>query len=167
MSTHAKKSKRNGQTVNGRVAGAAAPALAARRSAKPSTRGTVRSRVMALPEIVNVKHAPDPDVLGRLRKLVDTFGHNQTAALLTVDRSQLSRCLKGTEKVSVDLARRVLDLDYVIARAIQIMHDDEVGPWLLAPEPLLGGAVPLNVLRLSGSSRVIGALDGIRAGAFA
>jgi uncharacterized protein (DUF2384 family) len=150
-------------TPSGRAVAAAAHVVAPACPAKPRAS---RTTLVSLPEVVRVKRVPDRDVPGRLERLVNTFGHNQTAALLAA-RSQLSRCTKGTEKISAELECRIIDLDFVITRALQVMHADEVGPWLLAPEPLLGNAVPLNVLRLSGPARVIAALDSIRAGAFA
>ncbi|MDP9017928.1 MAG: MbcA/ParS/Xre antitoxin family protein [Candidatus Eremiobacteraeota bacterium] len=55
----------------------------------------------------------------------------------------------------------------MIDRALQVMNGDEIGPWLNEPEPLLGNSVPMNVLTIAGPSRVIRALDGIGAGAFA
>jgi uncharacterized protein (DUF2384 family) len=103
----------------------------------------------------------------QLQRLVDTLGNNQAAGLLRVDKSQLSRCLAGKERISADLARRISDLAYILNRALQVMYADEVGPWLVEPEPLLGGSIPLNVLALSGPARLIAALDGIEAGAFA
>ena len=107
------------------------------------------------------------DVKKKLARLVATFGQNATAGLLTLDAGQMRRCLKGQEKISSTIAQRIVDLEYVVDRALAVFHPDEVGPWLSQPEPLLGGAIPLNVLALRGSSPVIAALSRIGAGAFA
>jgi hypothetical protein len=53
------------------------------------------------------------------------------------------------------------------ARALELMQPDEIGPWLMEPEPFLGGSIPINVLQLSGPVRVIQALEARAAGAFA
>jgi uncharacterized protein (DUF2384 family) len=77
----------------------------------------------------------------KLSRLVKSFGQNATAELV--------------------------DLEYVLDRALRIFYPDEAGPWLTQPEPLLGGAIPLNVLVLRGAAPVVAALTRIGAGAFA
>jgi len=107
------------------------------------------------------------DVVVKLERLVATFGQNASAGLLGLDAGQMRRCLKGQEKVSAPITQRIVDLEYVVDRALRVFYPDEVGPWLSQPEPLLGDAIPLNVLVLRGSSPVIAALSRIAAGAFA
>jgi hypothetical protein len=107
------------------------------------------------------------DVTVKLDRLVATFGQNATAGLLALDAGQLRRCLKGQESISAPIAQRIVDLEYVVDRALRVFHPDEVGPWLSEAEPLLGGAIPLNVLVLRGSAPVIAALSRIAAGTFA
>jgi hypothetical protein len=105
-------------------------------------------------------------VNGDLERIVEILGLNQTARVLDVDRSQLSRCMRGAEGISSTLALRITNLQYVLTRALQIMHADEVGPWLTEGEPLLGGSIPLNVLAIDGPAAVIAALDALASGAF-
>lgn len=113
-------------------------------------------------------HASDEFVVGpKLDRIVRAVGLSTAADVLGVDRSQLNRCRAGRESMSPELTRRITDVEYVLDRALHILWPDEVGPWLTEPEPLLGGSIPLNVLALEGPARVINALDGIRAGAFA
>jgi len=69
--------------------------------------------------------------------------------------------------MSAEVTRRIVDVEYLLDRALRVMHADEIGPWLTQPEALLGGSVPLNVLILKGAGAVVAALDGIAAGAFA
>jgi uncharacterized protein (DUF2384 family) len=116
---------------------------------------------------LNVDAAQAFDVNEKLGRLVATFGQNATSRLLTWDAGQMRRCLKREEKISAPIAQRIVDLEYVVDRALSIFYPDEVGPWLSQPEPLLGGAIPLNVLALRGSAPVIAALSRIGAGAFA
>jgi hypothetical protein len=99
--------------------------------------------------------------------LTDLLGHNRTAALLDVDKSRLTRCITGKENYGADLVRRIYNLHYIVIRALELMQHDEIGPWLMEPEPFLGGSVPINVLQLSGPVRVIQALEARAAGAFA
>lgn len=103
----------------------------------------------------------------QLAYLIAAFGNNGAASLLDVDPSQLSRVARKKEAISLTLSRRIADLSYVLARASKVLHADEIGPWLRSPEPLLGGGVPLNVLRLHGAGRVVDSLDAREAGAFA
>jgi uncharacterized protein (DUF2384 family) len=79
----------------------------------------------------------------------------------------MRRCFKREEKSSAPIAQRIIDLEYVVDCALSIFHPDEVGPWLSQPEPLLGGAIPLNVLDLRGSAPVVAALSRIGAGILA
>jgi len=101
------------------------------------------------------------------KSLTDLLGHNRTAALLDVDKSRLTRCMNGQENYGADLVRRIYNLHYILVRALEVMQPDEVGPWLMESEPLLGDSIPMNVLRLSGAVRVIQALEARAAGAFA
>lgn len=132
--------------------------------------GTGRSfSPLVAPTAVRIKKSVNPAGLvdRDLKRIVEILGLNQTARVLEVDRSQLSRCVRGTESISPALALRITNLQYVLTRALQIMHADEVGPWLTEGEPLLGGSIPLNVLAIDGPARVIAALDALVAGAFA
>ena len=103
----------------------------------------------------------------KLSRLVKSFGQNVTAELLALDAAQMRRCIKGQERISPVIAQRIVDLEYVLDRALRLFYPDEVGPWLTQPEPLLGGAIPLNVLVLRGAAPVVAALTRIAAGAFA
>jgi hypothetical protein len=102
-----------------------------------------------------------------LERIVEILGQNQAARILDVDRSQLSRCIRGAEGIGSTLAVRITNLQYVLTRALQVMHADEVGPWLTEGEPLLGGSIPLNVLAIDGPAPVVAALDALVSGAFA
>jgi uncharacterized protein (DUF2384 family) len=107
------------------------------------------------------------DVREKLRRLIRSFGQNTTAGLLGIDAGQMRRCLKEQEKISFAIAQRIVDFEYVLDRALSVFYPDEIGPWLSQPEPLLGGAIPLNVLVLRGTAPVVAALSRIAAGSFA
>lgn len=100
----------------------------------------------------------------KLQRLIKAFSLSAAAEILDIDKAQLSRCARGAEPISNELARRISDVEYVLERALRVMHEDEIGPWLIAPEPLLGETTPLNALALQGTGPVIAALDGIYAG---
>lgn len=102
-----------------------------------------------------------------LRRLIRTFGNSGLARLLGVDRAQVSRWNHGKDPMSFDMRTRVIDLAYVLDRALQLMAPEVVEDWLVGSEPLLGGARPIDVLFLKGLAPLIGALDGIYAGAYA
>ncbi len=134
-----------------------------RRRATPATWNVRADRVIELKLNASEAFAVEP----KLERVVNALGLSAAADILDVDKSQLNRCLKGQERISPALARRISDVEYIIDRALQVMNPEDVGPWLASPEPLLGNSVPMNVLTLSGPARVIGAIDAIAAGAFA
>lgn len=138
--------------------------MAMRLRAPKAARWTPRNgRVIVLSDAALKNFAAQP----KLARIVETLGLSAAADVLDVDKSQLRRCVHGDEGISAELTRRISDLEFVLDRALQVMNPEEVGPWLANPEPLLGNSVPMNVLTLSGPSRVIGALDAIGAGTFA
>ena len=59
----------------------------------------------------------------------------------------------------------ILDLDYVIARAVRVIHPDKIGAWLTYQVPTLGWARPIDVLASVGPEAVTHALDIIEEGA--
>lgn len=135
--------------VMGSVVGAASPTQALR--ASRAARGTglldlsVRAKTIA-------------DAVG---------GQGQLAAMLEVNKSQPSHWIKGTEKPNPGNARQIVDLEYVVARIQLLWPASMVGPWLTAPNPFLGQARPIDVLRLRGSQPVIEALDAEASGVYA
>ncbi len=100
----------------------------------------------------------------KLQRVIKALGLVGAAEVLDVDKGQLSRCAHGTEAIGYELARRVSEVEYVLERALRVMHEDEVGPWLISPEPLLGNSTPLNTLVLQGAAPVTQALESLYAG---
>lgn len=90
------------------------------------------------------------------------------ASWLGVARSQPGRWLVGKEYPSPVAAGLLLDLAYVAARGRRTWSTaTAVRSWLTGSEPLLDGAVPLDVLKRDGPRRLIAALDAEMAGSFA
>lgn len=112
----------------------------------------------------DAKAAGYNDVLQALRRLVKLLGNNQLGALLGVAKSQPSRWLRR-DPVAPENERRILDLDYVIARALRVIHPDKIGAWLTYQVPTLGWARPIDVLAAAGPEAVTIALDVIEEGA--
>lgn len=136
----------------------------------PSTRTFRAARWQVRPDrVIQLKpSAPERfEVMVKLQRIIDSLSLAAAADVLGIDRSQLDRCRKGKEAISAELNRRITDVEYILDRALHVMHPDEVGPWLTEAEPLLGGSIPLNVLTLKGTGPVVAALDGVAAGAFA
>lgn len=135
------------------------PAAAQRRSRLTAWIPRPRAHLAVLPGSARELRV-DP----KLKRIVKVLGLSAAADLLDIDKAQLSRCARGAEPISIELARRISEVEYVLERATRVMHEDEIGPWLTSPEPLLGNATPINTLALRGSGPVIGALQGIFAG---
>jgi hypothetical protein len=102
----------------------------------------------------------------RLDRLVGDFGNNRVAELLDVSRSQPSRWRQGKEQLSPESRRRLLDLDYVLSRLLQIYYLPDAEIWLTSFNAHLGGR-PVDVLRLRGVGPVIQAIDAEAEGAYA
>ena len=102
----------------------------------------------------------------RLERLVQELGSNRVAGLLGVNRSQPTRWRSGQERISADSQRRLLDLDYVMARLLQLLPREQAEIWLTSANAHLG-ARPIDVLRLRGAADVVAAIDVEAQGAYA
>ena len=107
------------------------------------------------------------DVRPLLARIVDALGTNAAARMLDVDRGQVSRWGAGSEPVSAEMGRRIVDLHDVLTRILRIYPPDAASLWLVGSEPLLGGGRPIDVLANEGASPVIRSIDGIWQGAYA
>ena len=135
-------------------------------NAKKRTRKTPwRPAISRLVVRADAKSAGYNDPTQALRRLVKLLGNNQLGALLGVAKSQPSRWRRG-ESIGAENERRILDLDYVIARALRVIYPDEIGAWLTYQVPTLGWARPIDVLVTEGPDAVVRALDIIEEGAF-
>lgn len=94
----------------------------------------------------------------RLEKLIANLGNNRVAELLGVSPSQPSRWSRGDERVSPENQRSLLDLDYVMARLLQLFPKEQADVWLASHNAHLG-ARPVDVLQLRGASSVVAAID--------
>jgi uncharacterized protein (DUF2384 family) len=103
----------------------------------------------------------------RTELLTRTLGATKLARLLGVAKSQPTRWRKGHEAPSGDSARRLVDLDIVVARAQLLFTDEVVAIWLESSNQHLGGRSPIDVLRWRGPSEVLDALDAEMAGGYA
>lgn len=111
---------------------------------------------------------PEPlaDVRPLLARMVKAYGHNTVARLLDVDPAMITRWNRKA-KISGAMARRILDLHAVLARALQVFAPEVATRWLVGHEPFLNDARPIDVLAIRGAGPLIEALDGIAAGAYA
>jgi uncharacterized protein (DUF2384 family) len=131
----------------------------------------VRRSLAWLPETGNIVFRESAESLENLSpllsRIIDALGTNAAARLLGADRAQVSRWNSGTEAISAEMGRRMVDLHFVLTRILRVLSREAAAMWLGGSEPLLGGARPIDVLAAEGASRVIRAIDGIEQGAFA
>ena len=100
--------------------------------------------------------------------LIEAFGSaSAVAELLEVSRSQPGRWKSGVETPGPAASALLVDLDHVMARATLLWPTEVAKRWLVGSEPFLGGARPIDALRLRGSREVIEALDAVTSGAYA
>lgn len=102
----------------------------------------------------------------RLDAVVQRLGNNQTAEVIGVSRSQPSRWRSGAEGIGPENQRRILDLDYVLARLSRLFPPEQAHIWLESQNAHLG-ARPIDVLKLRGPEAVIAAIDAEEQGAYA
>jgi uncharacterized protein (DUF2384 family) len=131
----------------------------------------VRRSLTWLPDTGNIVFRESAESLENLSpllsRIIDALGTNAAARLLGADRAQVSRWNSGTEAISAEMGRRMVDLHFVLTRILRVLSREAAAMWLGGSEPLLGGARPIDVLAAEGASRVIRAIDGIEQGAFA
>lgn len=105
--------------------------------------------------------------IAELKRLVQAVGQAGAARLLGVGLPHVNKILSGKERISPELLRRIVSVNYVITIALQWFYPDEVAGWLTNPEPLLGGRDPLGVLVQEGPQPLIDAIEARIAGSYA
>lgn len=101
-----------------------------------------------------------PQTAVRTAFLIDALGSGaEVARLLGVHRSQPSQWRSGKEAPSPKTERQLLDLDYVVAKALQIWPAATALEWFHGSNDSLDGARPIDVLKRRGSPEVIKALE--------
>lgn len=96
----------------------------------------------------------------RVALLIESLGSGaEVARLLDVNRSQPSQWRRGNEQPGPRTSQLLLDLDYVVAKARQAWSGRAAVDWLTGANSALDGARPIDVLRSSGITEVIRALD--------
>jgi uncharacterized protein (DUF2384 family) len=81
-----------------------------------------------------------------LARIVDELGTNPISRMLGADRAQVSRWMSGTEAISIERGRRIVDLHDVLTRIMRVYPTTAAALWLVGSEPLLGGARPIDVV---------------------
>ena len=102
----------------------------------------------------------------RLALLLRELGNNRLAGLLDVSPSQPSRWKSGEERIGAENQRRLIDLDYVMARLLRLYPRAQAEIWLTSHNVHLGSR-PVDVLRLRGAAPVVQAIDAEAEGAYA
>lgn len=104
--------------------------------------------------------ADDPLAPARTRWLADVVGGGaRLAELLGVSASQTSRWAAGQERPGIQVAPLLIDLEHVLARARLVWAEPAASTWMVSVNAHLGGARPVDVLRLNGPGPVLDALD--------
>jgi hypothetical protein len=100
--------------------------------------------------------------------LIDYYGGvTKLATVLDVAKSQPSRWKSGVEVPSLATAKKILDLEAVLRRALLLWEPQVARIWLESSNAYLDHARPIDVLMTRGPSEVIEALDSALAGGYA
>lgn len=119
-------------------------------------------------EAKTLKALPAWRPVERTQFLIDTVGGvTKLARTLGVSASQPSRWRSGEEVPSPEIASKLLDLDHVVALAVQAWDPAVVMDWMTTANGFLDSAQPIDVLLQRGSSEVIDALKATISGAYA
>ena len=103
----------------------------------------------------------------KLRRLIDTLGgQSEVARLLHVDRSRVSRWLRGEEPDPKNMAR-LEALEYVLSRLLRTMHPSTARKWLRGFNAHLGDRRPLYLLEHGRVAEVLAALEQDELGSYA
>lgn len=109
----------------------------------------------------------DP-LLVKVKAMAQALGSNSAAAeYLGVSRGQPGKWMAGSEGVSRAVARKVHDFDWVWQRLVGEMRPDDAVIWLTSANAFLDGTEPIVWLQKGRPERVIQAIDGEVAGAYA
>lgn len=103
--------------------------------------------------------ADDPLSASRVRFLAEIFGGSELARFVGVNRSQPTRWISGEERPGPAVAPILIDLEHILARARLVWGAEAAATWMESANSYLGGARPVDVLRISGSAPVLEALD--------
>jgi hypothetical protein len=132
------------------------------------------SSVIGAPSKSGPKPVPNPAVEpgwspgSRVAFVVDRLGGvRPTAAMLDVSPTQVSRWARGERVPDGDQARRLIDLDHVIAHASLVWGAAAIPGWLTTPNGFLDGVRPIDWIAEHGTAEVIDALEAAAAGAYA
>jgi hypothetical protein len=99
--------------------------------------------------------------------VIRVLGNQRAADLLRVSKSQPSRWKSGEETPGPAAARRLVDLDHVLARLALVWDESLAADWLTTPNGFLEGATPMQVIESRGTTDVIEAIDAEAEGAYA
>lgn len=101
-----------------------------------------------------------PQAAARTEFLIESLGSAaEVARLLGVGRSQPTQWRNGKESPGPNTAQQLVDLDYVVAKAVQIWPAKAALDWLNGANSYLDGARPIDVLKLRGTNEVVKALE--------
>jgi hypothetical protein len=99
--------------------------------------------------------------------VIRVLGNQRVADLLRVSKSQPSRWKSGEETPGPAAARRLVDLDHVLARLALVWDESLAADWLTTPNGFLEGATPMQVIESRGTAEVIEAIDAEAEAAYA
>jgi DNA-binding transcriptional regulator YdaS (Cro superfamily) len=159
--------KGNAATKRARTATKPSPAVKARGGKRAPAKKAPAKNAPAK-RAGNVITPPAWGPAARTEELAKALGGvTALARALGVSPSQPSRWKSGKEQPGPEAARRLIDLDHVVARASLVWHPDVIPVWLRSSNGHLNGQSPLGVLMTRGPAEVIRALDATEAGGFA
>jgi hypothetical protein len=103
----------------------------------------------------------------RLQGLADSLGRQVLAALLGINADDIAPMIAGRRAIPRETGRRILDIDYLLARALYVFGSAQVVvDWLDGIEPTFGYGQPIVMLAKRGVAPLLEVLERIEAGAY-
>jgi transcriptional regulator with XRE-family HTH domain len=140
------------RTRTGKIAGGQASRVAEKVLATSGAKQAAPQKISGSPAV--------PQAAQRTDFLIESLGSGaEVARLLGVNRSQPAQWRNGRENPGPAVAQRLVDLDYILAKALQIWPRRAAIDWLNGPNNYLDGARPIDVLQARGAAEVVEALE--------
>jgi hypothetical protein len=115
----------------------------------------------------NAKVGEFADVRPIAERLVRVLGPRAVARLIGTDHANLINYISERRTISVDVARRLIDTEFLLSRVAQVFVGRAAVDWLLSADVRRGGARRIDIFAADGVAPLLDDLERIAEGAYA
>ena len=95
------------------------------------------------------------------------LGPRAVARLIGTDHANLINYISERRTISVDVARRLIDTEFLLSRVAQVFVGSAAVDWLLSADVRRGGARRIDIFAADGVAPLLDDLERIAEGAYA